>query len=124
MHAWIPSYGHNLFTPCDLYVPAFLSGKFTRQVPDMNKGMISIGYGQVAFMAAEMGDQNSRQKLLAYAEADFIRCGRTAPTTIRAVMTSKLMRGRQFPRRELLDGERPPPPCAFGQRRRLLSPLS
>lgn len=72
MHAWNPQMMATIYPPQrDLYVPAFLSGKFTRQVPDMNKGMISIGYGQVAFMAAEMGDQDSRQKLLAYAEANF-----------------------------------------------------
>jgi len=72
MHAWNPQMMQTIYPPQrDLYVPAFLSGKFTHQVPDMNKGMISIGYGQVAFMAAEMGDQDSRQKLLDYAEANF-----------------------------------------------------
>jgi hypothetical protein len=37
----------------------------------MNKTMLSLAYGHVAFMAAEMGDQQSRQKLLDYAERNF-----------------------------------------------------
>jgi hypothetical protein len=72
MHAWNPTLMQTIYPPQrDLYVPQFLSGAYARFVPDANKGMLSLAFGQVAFMAAEMGDQQTRQKMLDYAERNF-----------------------------------------------------
>jgi len=72
MHAWNPELMQTIYPPQrDLYVPVFLSGAYARKVPGYNKDMLSIGFGQVTFMAAEMGDQESRQKMLDYAERNF-----------------------------------------------------
>ena len=72
MHAWNPQLMQTIYPPQrDLYVPVFLSGAYARRVPSYNKDMLSIGFGQVAFMAAENGDQETRQKMLDYAERNF-----------------------------------------------------
>jgi hypothetical protein len=72
MHAWDPTLMQKIYPPQrDLYVPQFLSGAYARKVPDTNKGMLSLGFGQVAFMAAEMGDRETREKMLAYADRNF-----------------------------------------------------
>ena len=72
MHAWNPSLMLTIYGPQrDLYVPAFLSGAYARFVPDVNKGMLSLAFGHVAFMAAEAGDQDTRRKMLDYAERNF-----------------------------------------------------
>jgi hypothetical protein len=72
MHAWNPDLMQTIYPPQrDLYVPVFLSGAYARKVPSYNKDMLSIGYGQIAFMAAEMGDLETRRKMLDYAERNF-----------------------------------------------------
>jgi hypothetical protein len=72
MHAWNPDLMKTIYPPQrDLYLPQFLSGAYSAFVPDVNKGMLSIAYGQVAFMAAEMGDEQARRDMLEYAERNF-----------------------------------------------------
>jgi hypothetical protein len=72
MHAWNPAFMETVYpAQRDRYVPRFLSGAYGRNAPATNKGMRSIGFGQVAFMAAEMGDRETRDKMLAYADRNF-----------------------------------------------------
>ncbi|MEP7246651.1 MAG: hypothetical protein ABI885_23635 [Gammaproteobacteria bacterium] len=72
MHAWNPELIATIYPgQRDLYVKNYLSGGYAQAVPDANKAMVSLGFGQVAFMAAEVGDTQSRQQLLDYAERNF-----------------------------------------------------
>jgi hypothetical protein len=72
MHAWNPELLATIYPgQRDLYVRRFLSGDYAKAVPEGNKAMISLGFGQVAFMAAEVGDSATRQQLLDYAERNF-----------------------------------------------------
>ncbi|HVW67588.1 MAG TPA: hypothetical protein VHB68_01380 [Steroidobacteraceae bacterium] len=72
MHAWNPDLMQEIYPrQHDLYLPMYMSGAWARRVPQQNKGLLSLGYGQVAFMVAEMGDTDARQKMLDYAERNF-----------------------------------------------------
>lgn len=72
MHAWDPDLMRTIYPgQRDRYVGQYLSGAYAEHVPPENKGMLSFGLGQIAFMAAENGDQETRMKLLDYAEKNF-----------------------------------------------------
>jgi hypothetical protein len=72
MHAWNPELMRSIYpAQRDLYVEGLLSGAYAKSVPEYNKAMLSLGFGQVAFMAAEVGDSQTRQRLLEYAERNF-----------------------------------------------------
>jgi hypothetical protein len=72
MHAWNPDLMKTIYPrQRALYIPYYLSGAWAQHVPDQNKGLLSLGFGQTAFMAAEMGDSELRQKMLNYADRNF-----------------------------------------------------
>lgn len=72
MNAWDPEYMKSIYeAQKKIYVPLLLSSAYAQNVPPHSKGLLSLGFGQVAFMAAELGDQDSRAKLLDYAEHNF-----------------------------------------------------
>jgi hypothetical protein len=72
MHAWDPDLMQTIYPgQRDRYVGQYLSGAYAEHVPPENKGMLSFGFGQIAFMAAENGDQKTRGEMLDYAERNF-----------------------------------------------------
>lgn len=72
MHAWNPDLMQTIYPgQRDRYVGQYLSGAYAEHIPPENKGMLSFGFGQIAFMSAENGDQDTRKKMLEYAERNF-----------------------------------------------------
>lgn len=72
MNAWDPEYMQRVYeAQKQIYVPYLASGAYAQNVPPHSKGLVSLGFGQVAFMAAELGDAESRAQLLDYAERNF-----------------------------------------------------
>lgn len=72
MHAWNAEMMQAIYpAQRDLYAGRFLSGAYAKAVPPHNKAMLSLGFGHVAFMAAEVGDTATRQRFLDYAERNF-----------------------------------------------------
>jgi hypothetical protein len=77
MAAWAPDMMATIYPgQRDLYLPQFLSGAYAKDGPPTgtllgNTSYISVQFGLFGFMAAEMGDQDTRRKLLEYAEKNF-----------------------------------------------------
>lgn len=77
MPAWAPEMMQKIYPgQRDLYINKFLNGSYAKDAPPMGApeggtAFLSLGYGLVGFMAAEVGDNDSRQKLLAYADRNF-----------------------------------------------------
>ncbi|HVW69015.1 MAG TPA: hypothetical protein VHB68_08565 [Steroidobacteraceae bacterium] len=77
MHAWSPEMMQTIYPgQRALYLQRFLTGRYAEGAPESgspsgNTSMISLGFGQFAFMAAENGDTAARQQLLDYADRNF-----------------------------------------------------
>jgi hypothetical protein len=73
MHAWDPDYVRGLYGNLKApYSRRLLSGDYARNVPPYgDKDMIPLGFGLFSFWAAEMGDREVSNQLLAYAERNF-----------------------------------------------------
>jgi hypothetical protein len=77
MHAWSPEMMLTIYPgQRELYLQRFLSGRYAQDAPESgsaagNTSLISLGFGQFAFMAAENGDMEARRRLLDYADRNF-----------------------------------------------------
>lgn len=77
MHAWNPELAESIYPgQRELYLEDFLSGAYARNAPEPgpghgNRTLISLGFSQFAFMAAEVGDMEARTALLDYADRNF-----------------------------------------------------
>jgi hypothetical protein len=77
MHAWNPELAQSIYVgQKGLYLDDFLSGEYARAAPQPgpeqgNRTLLSLGFGQFAFMAAEVGDAEARAALLDYADRNF-----------------------------------------------------
>ena len=72
MNAWNPEYMKSIYeAQKKIYVPMMLSGAYAQNVPPYAKASLSLGFGQIAFMAAELGDRDTRAKMLDYADRNF-----------------------------------------------------
>lgn len=73
MNVWNPQLVRDIYPKLRrLYYPAFLSGAYARNLPPYgNRDMVGLGFGQYAFMAAEVGDTEAREAMLAYADRNF-----------------------------------------------------
>jgi hypothetical protein len=77
MHAWNPELAQSIYSgQKPLYLDNFLSGEYARNAPqpgpeEGNRTLLSLGFGQFAFMAAEIGDAEARAALLDYADRNF-----------------------------------------------------
>lgn len=77
MHAWNPELAKtNYAGQREIYLDSFLDGSYARHAPPPgpgagNRTLVSLGFGQFAFMAAEVGDTEARAALLDYAERNF-----------------------------------------------------
>ncbi|HLY55935.1 MAG TPA: hypothetical protein VKS60_10290 [Stellaceae bacterium] len=73
MFTWDPEHVQAVYPALrQLYLENFLTGAYARNLPPYgNRDLISTGFGQYAFMAAEVGDAEARTKLIAYADRNF-----------------------------------------------------
>ncbi|KQX22812.1 MULTISPECIES: linalool dehydratase/isomerase domain-containing protein [unclassified Sphingomonas] len=73
MNVWNPELVRDIYPKLrEQYYRNFVSGAYARNVPSYgNKDMIGLGFGQYAFMAAEVGDGAARAAMLAYADRNF-----------------------------------------------------
>ncbi len=77
MHAWNPELAQSIYPgQRGIYLEKFLNGSYAARAPAPgpqagNRTLVSLGYGQFAFMAAELGDEQARAALLEYADRNF-----------------------------------------------------
>jgi hypothetical protein len=73
MNVWNPELVRDIYPKLrQQYYRNFISGAYARNPPAYgNKDMIGLGFGQYAFMAAEVGDSEARETMLAYADRNF-----------------------------------------------------
>ena len=77
MHAWNPELAASIYPgQKEIYLASFLDGSYARKAPppgpsEGNRTLVSLGFSQFAFMAAEVGDAEARAALLDYAERNF-----------------------------------------------------
>lgn len=73
MYVWNPDFVRPMYqAQRERFLDRFLTGEYARQVPEFaGKDLLSLGYGLFAFWAAEMGDHEAREKLIAYADRNF-----------------------------------------------------
>jgi len=77
MHAWNPELAESIYAgQKEIYLDKFLNGEYASHAPQPgyangNRTLVSLGFSQFAFMAAEVGDTETRAALLDYAERNF-----------------------------------------------------
>jgi hypothetical protein len=73
MNVWNPDLVREIYPKLRRqYYADFLSGAYARNLPPYgNRDMVGLSFGQYIFMAAEVGDAEAREKMLAYADRNF-----------------------------------------------------